>query len=128
MLRIYSNLYLLSIPDKLTEVVIYATDHFKDENGQIFDTPPVHDKFYHYGNLLVETPFTRYIFKDVYSAYAYPAKINRMINEQKYQYLVSIDLDVLCADNNFCAEGGLEVVSKTHTINLQVEDYEELPF
>ena len=128
MLWIYSNSYSLSIPDKLTEVAIYATDHFKDESGQIFDTPPAHERFYHYGNLFVETPFTRYIFRDVYSAYAFPAKINRIINEQKYQYLVSIDLDSLCSDHSFCAEGGLEIISKAQTISLQVEDYEELPF
>ena len=128
MLWIYSNSYSLSIPEKLTEVVIYATNHFKDESGQIFDTPPAHERFYHYGNLIIETPFSRYIFKDVYSAYAFPAKINRVINKERFQYFVSIDLDALCSDNHFCAEGGFEIISKAQTINLQVEDYEELPF
>ena len=81
MLRIHSNSCLISIPDKLTEVAVYATDHYKDADGQRFDSPPPHDKFYHYGDFYIETPFTRYIFRDVYSAYAYPAIINKIIKE-----------------------------------------------
>lgn len=128
MLRIQSNDYFISIPDKLTEVTIYATTHYKDENGQRLDMPPSHDRFYLYGDIFVETPFTRYIFRDVKSAYSYPAKINKIIGEQKYQYLITIDLDGLYGGNGFHAEGGFEIITKANTINLQVEDYEELPF
>ncbi len=128
MLRIQSNDYLISIPDKLTEVAIYVTTHFKDENGQRLDTPPSHDRFYLYGDIVIETPFTRYVFRDVKSAYSYPAKINKIIDEQKYQYLITINLDELYGGNGFHAEGGFEMIAKTNTINLQVEDYEELPF
>ena len=128
MLRFQSTSYLISVPDKLTEVCIYATDHFKDENGQRFDAPPPHDRFSIYGDIYIETPFTRYIFRDVKSAYSYPAKINKIINEQKYMYLITIDLDEMYGGNGFHAEGGLEIIAKAQTINLQVEDYEELPF
>ena len=79
MLRIQSNDYLISIPDKLTEVTIYTTTHYKDENGQRLDIPPSHDRFYLCGDIFIETPFTRYVFRDVKSAYSYPAKINKII-------------------------------------------------
>lgn len=128
MLRIQSNDYLISIPDKLTEVAIYVTTYFKDENGKRLDTPPSHDRFYLYGDIFIETPFTRYVFRKVKSAYSYPAKINKIIDEQKYQYLITIDLDEMYGGNGFLAEGGLEIITKAHTINLQAEDYEELPF
>lgn len=71
---------------------------------------------------------TRYIFRDVKSAYSYPAKINKIINEQKFMYLITIDLDEMYGGNGFHAEGGLEIITKAQTINLQVEGYEELPF
>lgn len=128
MLRIQSNDYLISIPDKLTEVCVYASTHFKDENGHRIDTPPPHDRFCLYGDIFIETPFARYIFRDVKSAYSYPAKINKIINGQKYMYLITIDLDEMYGGNGFRAEGGLEIITKAQTINLQVEDYEELPF
>ena len=43
-------------------------------------------------------------------------------------YLITIDLDEMYGGNGFHAEGGLEIITKAQTINLQVEDYEELPF
>ena len=128
MLFIHSNAYYISIPNKIEEVAVHAKDHYKDENGAILEIPPSDDRLYHYGDLYIETPFSKYIFRGVDSAYSYPAKIYRLINEQKFQYLIDIDLDAICGDNRFRAKGGLEIVSKAQTINLQAEDYEELPF
>ena len=111
MIQLYSYFYFVSVPIQNTEFSIYTRDYYIDKEGVIFDEMP-HGDVYEYGDLIIETPTAKYIFRRVYSAYQYCADIIRKINEQKMQPIISINLDEAFNMREFRAEGGFEITPK----------------
>ncbi len=97
-----------------------------------------HGDCYSYGDVIIETPTTRYVFKQVYAAYEIVARILRSIHEQKNQSIIEIDLDKISGDETgFTAEGRFEIihiagesVSSSDRLDAmqENEDDELLPF
>lgn len=116
MIHIFSYFNFISIPIHTTEVAIYTVDYYIDKEGNIFDNFP-HGDVYEYGDLIIETPFKKYIYRRVYSAYQYCADIIRKINDQKMQPIISINLDEAFDMREFRAEGGFEIIHKQRTIH-----------
>lgn len=115
MLQLFSLFYMISIPIRNTEFSVYTKDYYIDKNGLVYAEMP-HGDVYEYGDLIIETPTAKYIFRRIYSAYQYCAEIIRKINEQKMQPIISINLDEAFNMREFHAEGGFEIIPKRCTI------------
>ncbi len=115
MLQIYSLFNLITIPGN-TEYVIYTKDYYIDKAGVVYEKMP-HGDVYEYGDLIVETPSFRYVFRRVYAAYDYCATLIRMITEQKDQNVITINMDEDFQHREFRAEKGLEVIPKGSVSN-----------
>lgn len=105
MLHLFSYFNIVSIPIHSTEFAIYTRDYFIDKDGVVFDEI-THGDVYEYGDLIIETPSVKYIFRRVYSAYQYCAEIIRKIHGQEMQLIISINLDEDFDMRAFRAEGG----------------------
>ena len=111
MLRVYSRLnrcYYISIPDKIEELSIYTVPH-----GTVTD-------------LVFETPFAIYIFKNTTCASSVCECIMDTLDDQMFQYIINVDLDKILGIP-FEAQA-LEIISKSRAVCIEKEDYEELPF
>ena len=79
------------------EYAIFSKDYFMDENKNIIDHPDANDGV-PYGDLYVATAQADYVFKRVYACYEVVARVIRCIQEHKYDPVIYVDLDALCAD------------------------------
>ncbi len=113
MIMISSLFQMISIPSD-AEFTVYTKDYYIDEEGKIYQEFP-HSKVYEYGDLIIETASTKYIFHRVYSAYDYCACMIRRILEQKENPVIYINLDELNEAREFRAEDGFEVCAKFKT-------------
>ena len=93
------------------EYTIYTEDYYIDDDGQRYDVMP-HGNVYEYGDLIIETPQKRYIYRKIYSAYDYCATLIQKIKEHRSDPVILIDLDELNEVRGFQAEGGFEVQPK----------------
>ncbi len=94
-----------------SEFTIYTEDYYIDDDGQRYDVMP-HGNVYEYGDLIIETPQKRYIYRKIYSAYDYCATLIQKIKEHRSDPVILIDLDELNEVRGFQAEGGFEVQPK----------------
>ena len=86
LLIIRSLFYQVSIPS--TEgYAIFTNDYFVDDEGNVLtetDRTDVHE----YGDIIIQTSHSRYIFKKVYSAYDYAVKIMDYIKEHQGENVI----------------------------------------
>lgn len=107
MVFIMSLFNLVYLPTN-SEFTIHTEDYYIDDDGQRYDAMP-HGNVYEYGDLIIETPQKRYIYRKVYSAYDYCVTLIQKIKEHKGDPVILIDLDELNEVWGFQAEGGFEV-------------------
>lgn len=119
MIQISTLFEMVHIPTE-SEFSIYATDCYVDKEGNVFDKAP-HTAVYEYGDLYIETVSTQYIFRRVYSAYDYCAKILELLRKWNGEGSISIRLESLNEVTEFFAEDGFEIVHKHNSIDLSVE-------
>lgn len=110
MLMISTMFELICIPEQ-TEYCIYTRDYYIDREGTVYEKMP-HGDVYEYGDLIIETPQLRHIFRRVYAAYDWCAGIIRRLREAEPGEKICICLDELEEARDFCAEGGYEVCRK----------------
>lgn len=90
MLIIRSLFYQVTIPS--TEgYAIFTNDYFVDDEGNIL-TETDRTDVYEYGDIIIQTSHSRYIFKKVYSAYDYAVKIMDYIKEHQGENVIYIDM------------------------------------
>lgn len=119
MIQISTLFEMVHIPTE-SEFSIYATDYYVDKEGNVFDKAP-HTDVYEYGDLYIETVSTQYIFRRVYSAYDYCAKILELLRKWNGEGSISIRLESLNEVTEFFAEGGFEMIHKRNPVSLCVE-------
>ena len=110
MLIIKNYFNLIAIP-KTVECSIYSHDFELDKEGKIVNNPNKTD-VYPFGDLIIETPFTKYIFRKVVFAAGYVAEILQYIENHHNDTHIYIDLDTMNPAAGFCMQGKFEVVNK----------------
>ncbi len=108
MLIIRSLFYQVTIPS--TEAyAIFTNDYFVDEQGNVL-TETNRTDVYEYGDIIIQTSNSRFIFKKVYSAYDYAVRIMEYIKEHREERVIYIDMADL--NENWEYHGGSFVVEK----------------
>jgi hypothetical protein len=110
MIQISTLFELIHIPTE-AEFCIYTKDYYIDRAGNIFEKAPSTD-VYEYGDLYIETVSTRYIFRRVYAAYDYCARILDLLRKWNGEGSISIQLETINDFTEFLAEGGFEIIHK----------------
>lgn len=103
-----------------TEYSIFTNDYYVDKEGHTYkeaDRPNV----YEYGDLIIETPTTRYTFFKVYAAYDYCAKILEIIKKRCLWSAIQIQLEELNPVMGFRHEGPFEIKRKES--DLLIREY-----
>lgn len=90
MLIIRSTFFQIVIPDN-EPYAIYSIDYYVDKDGTIL-TETDRSDVYEYGDIIIQTPSTKYIMKKVYSAYDYAAQIIDYIEEHRNDDQIFIDM------------------------------------
>ena len=108
MLQISTLFALIHIPTEAA-FAIYTKDYFVDKAGNTYEKMPSTD-VYEYGDLYIETPTTQYIFRRVYAAYDFCAKLLALLRNWNGEGSLSIHLEELNNFTEFRAEGGLEII------------------
>lgn len=111
MLKLILNGSPLTIFGHAASVFVHCNDYYVDKEGVTYDKMP-HGDVYECGDLIIETPFEKYIFKRIYDAYMYLFYFNEAQEAQKDKPIVFIDLDKAPNLPPLCATGGVEVVPK----------------
>ena len=91
-----------------------------DEEGTVFDKAPS-ENVYEYGDLYIETVSARYIFRRVYVAYDYCARILELLRTWNGEGSISIQLEAINDFTEFFAEGGLEIIHKHNPGGLCID-------
>lgn len=68
----------------------FPNDYFVDAEGNILETSRL--DAYEYGDIIIQTSNSRYIFKKVYSAYEYAILIMDYIKEHQGEDVIYIDM------------------------------------
>lgn len=90
MLIIRSLFYQVTIPS--TEAyAIFTNDYYIDKEGNVLTEANKTD-VYEYGDIIIQTSNSRYIFKRVYSAYDYAVQIMDYIKEHQGENIIYIDM------------------------------------
>ena len=90
MLIIRSQFYQVTIPS--TEgYAIFSNDYFIDPDGNVL-TETNRTDVYEYGDIIIQTSHSRYIFKKVYAAYDYAVRIMDYIKEHQGENVIYIDM------------------------------------
>jgi len=93
MLIIRSLFYQITIPDN-EPYAIYSTDYYVEKDGTVV-TETDRTDVYEYGDIIIQTPSTKYILKKVYSAYDYAVRIMDYIKEHRNDGLIFVDMSDL---------------------------------
>ena len=119
MIQISTLFELIHIPTE-AEFSIYTVDYDVDTEGNICNEPSCTDT-YQYGDLYIETISIQYIFRRVYAAYDYCAKILEMLRKWNGEGSISIQLESLNEVTEFFAEGGFEIIYKHNPDGLCID-------
>lgn len=96
MLIIRSLFYQVCLPSN-SEYAIFYKGYLLDRNENVIASPDMIDGV-SYGDLYVATAQADFIFKRIYACYEVVARIIRYIEEHRYDQVIYVDLDTLCAD------------------------------
>ena len=110
MLNIYSFDTFVSIPCRQTEFSIYTTHYYTDENGTVLPDNTDRLDIYEKGDLIIETPSVKYIWKKIYMPYQYCEDIFKSIAAQKESPIISVDLNEI--SGGYFDYKGFEVITK----------------
>ena len=90
MLIIRSLFFQVTIP-RTEGYAIFTNDYFIDADGNVL-TEINRTDVYEYGDIIIQTSHSRYIFKKVYSAYDYAVRIMDYIKEHQGEDVIYIDM------------------------------------
>ena len=93
MLIIRSLFYQVTIPSS-EEYAVFTNDYYVDADGNVL-TDTDRTDVYEYGDIIIQTSHSRYIFRKVYSAYDYAARIMDYIKEHRGESIIYIDMEDL---------------------------------
>ena len=89
-LIIRSLFYQVTIPS--TEgYAIFTNDYFVDAEGNVL-TDTNRKDVYEYGDIIIQTSHSRYVFRKVYSAYDYAVRIMEYIKAHQRENVIYIDM------------------------------------
>ncbi len=107
-LLILSTMFEMVCIPLTTEYSIYTNDYYVDDEGNVYEKTDRLD-VYEYGDIVIETPTTRYTFYKVYAAYDYCAQILELIKKQCLRSVIHIQLEELNPQAGFRQEGPFEI-------------------
>ena len=70
---------------------IFTNDYYVDKEGNVLTETDKTD-VYEYGDIIIQTSNSRFIFKRVYSAYDYAVRIMEYIKEHQGEDVIYIDM------------------------------------
>lgn len=90
MLIIRSLFYQITIPSN-ESYAIFTNDYYIDTDGNVLTKANKTD-VYEFGDIIIQTSSSRYVFKKVYSAYDYAVRIMDHIKEHQGENVIYVDM------------------------------------
>ena len=87
-----SRFQTIALPD--SDWSIYISDYYSDEQGRIYTDFHLGELF-HKGNLVIETPYFRYVFCDVDDCFHIVPQLLNQIEANRDQQTIFIDMEKL---------------------------------
>ena len=99
MLVIYGNDFLIEISD-YEEYCIYHTDYECDKYGNVVNASGRTDT-YDMGDIIIQTPFCKYILKKIYFSFFYCEKLVKYISKKKKkgEKFIVVDLKKIASED-----------------------------